>query len=442
MGKRFISILLSCTFIVTLLAACGPRSAGLNDPAVQPLVPTAQIARQPGDPTAINAPTAVSQPAVAPTALPMAQPGAATAMPIRQGPGGLPYPLRLPELNFGVVGHLYYTDRGTALGRTREAGFNWFRQQVHWRDIEDRSGQFFWGELDNIVADVNARGLLLMINVTRSPAWHTDNGGDGLPNNPEALGRFVGAMAQRYKGRVHAIKIWNEQNLAYENGGPVTNDSAGRYVEALVASYNAIKAADPSIIVVSGAPASTATTDPNIAMDTISYLKAIYSYDNGKIRDFFDVQAFHPGGAANPPDTLWPDNPSAAPGWNDDASFYFRHLENQRRVMEEFGLGNHQVWVTEYGWATQNTSPGFEYGNLISFETQRDYLVGAIRYTHDNYPWVSNMFLWNLNFAVLKRENNLDTLHEQASFSIFNPDWSPRPAFFGVQQTISALRGN
>ncbi len=445
---RFTSMLLKLlngVLLLALLAACAAPAP--SNPSADTPVPTAQIIGQPQE-SAVVVPTPSTEPHVSPTTQPIMVPTIPATPGYQVGPGGLPYPLKLPHLHFGVVGHLYYTDRYTAMRTAREAGFEWFRQQIHWRDIEDRSGQYFWAELDNIVADVNAHGMLLMINVTRSPSWYTANGGDGLPEDPAALARFLAALVERYKGRVHAIKIWNEQNLAYENGGQITLEDAGHYAEIVAAAYPAIKAVDPSVIVVMGAPASTATNAPNVAIDTISYLRALYAYKNGMIRDYFDIQALHPGGSANPPETLWPDNPSRVEGcvpapdncWNTDPSFYFRHLENQRKVMEEFGLGNHQVWITEYGWATQNTTPGYEFGNLISFEKQRDYIVGAIRLTYERYPWASNMFLWNLNFTVLQRESGRDPLHEQGSFSIVNADWSRRPAFFGVQQTIAEIR--
>jgi len=428
---------LAALLIIVLLAGCGPAPAPA---APAPLsLPTAQIVGGPRPEGAleISAPTAHPAPTAAPPAPTATVP---PVTPPREGPGGLPFPLTLTRLNFGVVGHLYYTDRAMALAKAREAGFTWFRQQIHWRDIEDRSGQFFWGELDNIVADVSAAGMLLMINITRSPAWYTANNSDGLPEDPATLARFTGALAERYRGRVQAILIWNEQNLAYENGGRITADDPGHFAEIMAASYTAIKAADPSMIVAAGAPASTATNDPAIAMDTLSYLRGMYSYRDGMLRDYFDVQALHPGGSANPPETLWPDNPSPAQGWTEDASFYFRHVENQRAVMEAAGMGDHQVWITEYGWATPNTSPGYEFGNQTSYETQGAYLAGAIRYTYANYPWVSNMFLWNLNFTVLQRESGRDPNHEQGSFSIVNADWSPRPAFWAVQQAIGDVR--
>lgn len=358
----------------------------------------------------------------------------------RTGPGGLPFPLQLTKLNFGVVGHLYYTDRYTALNAAQDVGFQWFRQQIHWRDIEDQSGQFFWADLDNIVADLSARGILLMLSVVRSPAWYTANGSYGLPQDPASLARFVAALAQHYKGRVHAIEVWNEQNLAHENGGHVSLDDAGHYVEILKACYESIKAVDPSIIVVAGGPSSSATNDPGIAVPDQDYLRAMYSYNNGMIEQYFDVQAIHPGGSANSPTTLWPDAPSTANGWTDHETFYFRHVENGRKIMEEYGMGEHQIWITEFGWATHNSSPGFEFGDQISFETQRDYIVGAIQQSYQYYPWLSNMFLWNLNFTILQREHGGDPLHEQGSFSIVNADGSPRPAYYGVKEKIAEIK--
>lgn len=429
--------------VAILLAGCGRQTSPVaQQPTVQLgtiVAPTAQIEITPTTTDKVVLPTVT--PPTAPTGEPIPPIGQTiTTEPGRLGPGNLPYPLQLTKLNFGTVGHLYYTDQNLAMNLTQQAGFQWFRQQIHWRDIEDRSGQFFWGDLDGIVNEVNAHGVLLMLSVVRSPTWYTANGGDGLPQDPATLARFVGAIAEHYKGKVQAIEIWNEQNLAYENGGHVSLDDAGHYVELLKASYESIKAVDPSIVVVAGAPSSTATNDPSISMPDQEYLKAMYSYNNGLIKDYFDVQAVHPGGSANAPDTMWPDKPSLAQGWTDQPTFYFRHVENSRKIMEAFGLGRHQIWITEFGWATQNNTPGFEFGNQISFDTQRDYIVGAMKQTYAQYPWVSNMFLWNLNFTILQQEHGVDALNEQGSFSIVNPDGSPRPAFLGVQQTIGEIK--
>ena len=81
---------------------------------------------------------------------------------------------------------------------------------------------------------------------------------------------FMGQMAARYKGKVQAYEIWNEENLAAENGGRVAN--ASLYMDMLVGAYDAIKAGDPMAIVVSGPPSSTETNSPSIAISDIALL--------------------------------------------------------------------------------------------------------------------------------------------------------------------------
>ncbi|KAB8144103.1 cellulase family glycosylhydrolase [Chloroflexia bacterium SDU3-3] len=416
----------------TALIACSHTSltqaqlAGLPTPVAQgappvvvpSLMPTLTI--QPYQPTSAPAPTPTIQPV---------------------GPGGLAFPLRTQRLEFGAASHLFYTERYTPLTMAREAGFTWVRQQIHWKDQEGPAGNYVWGELESIINDVDAQGLKLLISIVQSPDFYTLNGGSGMPANPETLGNFVAALTERYKGKIGAIEIWNEQNLAYENGGQVSVKDAGHYVELLKAAYTRIKAVDPNVYVIAGPPASTAVNAPGVAVDDLSYFKAMYAYQNGIIRNYMDAQAVHPGGSANPPDTLWPDSPSAADGWTTDRTFYFRRVEDVRALMVEYGMERTPIWITEFGWATANSSPGFEFGNQVSYDQQAEYIVGAMRRTAEQYPWVGAMFLWNLNFAPIKAQQGEPT-HEQASFSIVNGDYSPRPSYTAIQQYIAQLRAS
>jgi hypothetical protein len=394
--------------------------------------------------------TAASQPTTAPTAAPVATTAPttpATAAPVQptavQNPSTANDKLRLDALNFGVVAQLYWTDRSRVLELTRIAGFDWVRQQIHWRDIEDSPGTYKWGELDLIVEEVNARGLKLLVNIVRSPDYYGTN--SGKPKDPKALGDFVEAIAQRYGTKIAAIEIWNEPNLAYENGGKITTDDPGLYAEILAECYRRIKAVNPNIIVLAAAPSSTGVSDPAIALSDVEYLRLMYTYKDGMVKDFFDIQAVHPGGAANSPDWLYPDNPGTAEGWNDHPTHYFRHIENIRALMVEHGLADRQMWITEYGWATPNDTPGYEFGNQISLEKQSEYIQAAIERVYNEYrdeqgrPWVGNMFLWNMNFAVLWGAQGKPN-HEQGSFGVLGPDWSPRPSFIMLQGLHAQLK--
>jgi hypothetical protein len=347
---------------------------------------------------------------------------------------------------YGFNAHLYaqgqgWQDRNRVLTLSKNAGVNWIRQQIAWQDLHDASGAIYWGELDQIVNDANNAGVNLLISVVRSPAWATDNGGHGLPSRRHfsTFASFMGQMAERYHGKVQAYQIWNEQNRACENGGDCSRDggvggrvvNADYYVDMLAEAYNAIKANDPYAIVVSGAPTSTETSRPDIAISDTEFARQMYV--NTKFRSHVDAIAVHPGGQYNPPDAMWPNNPGPGPGWRSSREFYFRRVEDIRAMMVQNGMADKQIWITEFGWATRNNTPGYEYGNSTSFETQAEWVVRAFQKGRYEYaPWVGAMFLWNLNFAIPWQAQG-NVLHEQASFGVLNGDWSPRPAYTAIQ---------
>jgi GH35 family endo-1,4-beta-xylanase len=239
---------------------------------------------------------------------------------------------------------------------------------------------------------------------------------------------FMGTMAERYKGKVDAYQVWNEQNLAHENGGRVAD--ATHYVDMLAMAYDAIKAADPDAIVVSGGPSSTETNHPDIAVSDVDFMRQMLANPNFRT----DVIGAHPGGQHNPPDTLWPEAPGPGPGWVESREFYFRRVEDIRQAMVESGWGDRQIWLTEFGWATQNNTPGYEYGNNNTYEEQAQYIVRAFeKGRYDYAPWMGGMFLWNLNYAIPWKHVEGNELHEQAAFGVLNGDWSPRPAWYAIR---------
>ncbi|MEN9935586.1 MAG: hypothetical protein RLZZ387_2165, partial [Chloroflexota bacterium] len=336
------------------------------------------------------------------------------------------------DFAYGFNAHLYndpseWQDRKRVLQLTRNAGFGWIRQQVRWMDLHDRSGAIYWAELDDIVRDANDAGVKLFISVVAAPSWATDNGRNGLPNraNIPQFAYFMGEMAKRYKGKVGAYQIWNEQNLAVENGGRVAD--AGLYMEVLVAGSQAIKANDPAAIVVSGPPATTETNRPDLAISDLAFFRQMFA--DPRFRQSVDIIGIHTGGTSNPPDTMWPDRPGPGPNFVSSREFYFRRAEDYRVLAVQSGLGDKKMWVTEFGWATRNNTRGYEFGNQISYEMQAEWIVRAFEIARREWsPWMGGMFLWNLNYAVPWQQYERNPLHEQASFGIINGDWSPRPA--------------
>ena len=336
----------------------------------------------------------------------------------------------LPEaFVYGFNTQAFYQDRPRLFTLTKNAQFGWIRQQAPWQDLQDANGTIYWGELDRVVNEASASGVNVLLSVVRAPTWASENGTHGMPSrrNFAKFGDFMRQMAERYRGKVQAYEIWNEQNYAIENGGTVA--PAAFYVDMLEYAYKGVKAGDPYAIVVSGSPTPTGDNRQNVAVDELIYFEQMFKIQ--KFWDNVDVIGAHFGGAYNPPDTKWPDNPGPGPGWQNSSEFYWRRIEDVRAKIVNSGHGDRQIWVTEVGWATANNTPGYEYGNANTLEEQGQYLARSLQMARYDYaPWVGAMFIWNLNFAV----TSSNPLNETASFGVLNPDWSPRPAYTAVQR--------
>jgi hypothetical protein len=304
------------------------------------------------------------------------------------------------------------------------AGFSWIRVQAIWRDIEPRPGRYDTHALDRIIDAASRNGVKVVVSVVKAPAWADPNG--GLPADPAPFGKLMEFLAKRYAGKVHAWEIWNEQNLARETGGHV---DVGRYVRLLKEGYQGVKRGDSKAIVLFGGLTPTGVMDPSIAIDDVEYLRQAYAYNNGEIKRYFDHIATHPGGNLNPPDTLWPERPGPGPGWIDHPSFYFRRAEQIRQVMVENGDGAKQVWLTEFGWSTENQAPGYEYGRYVSEQQQAQYLVRAFQIARSEWPWAGVLLVWCLNFSTIAPPSD-----EKYPWSVVYADWNPRPAYRALQE--------
>ncbi|MBI4506181.1 MAG: cellulase family glycosylhydrolase [Chloroflexi bacterium] len=328
--------------------------------------------------------------------------------------------------HYGIQAHLFWTDRPRVVSMAREAGFTWVKQQVRWDSIEPQAkGVYDWRELDAAVAAANQGGLRVLLSISAAPQWAT--GGNpiaGPPNNYQDFADFMRVVAQRYKGRVHAYEMWNEQNLWYEWGGK-GRLNAGDYVRLLRLAYGAVKAVDPGAVVIAGALTPTGVNDGDTAIDDLLYLEQMYA---AGVRDVSDAIGAHPHGYNNSPDDWMDTKTVASEGFKGHPSFYFRRLEQYRLLMERVGDPDRPIWITEVGWTTANQAPGYEYGRDNSEQDQARHLVRALEKARDEYPWVQAMFIWSLNFSTLVPPHD-----EKFPWSIINADWSPRPAYTAIK---------
>ena len=334
------------------------------------------------------------------------------------------------SFSYGFQAHMI--DNGQTnpvLDKITGAGFNWVKQQVEWKYVQPNGpNDQNWGQIDQFVNAANSRGVKVMLSIVQAPLWDRTNPTQPYPKSPTDLANFLSIMATRYKGKVGAYEVWNEENFAREVGPG--NINPGNYVQLLKAAFAAIRAADPNALVVSGAPTPTGVNDPNIAIDDSTYLQQMYAYLGGIVKSYFDVLGTHAEAWANPPqNNINSTPPPGVTGYDNHPSFFFRRLEDYRNDMVAAGDASKKMWETEFGYdscqgANIPAPPGYVYCQWVSEQQQADYEVGAFRYARTNYPWLGAIFIWNLNFQA-----NVPSSDEKWGFGVLRSDWSPRPAY-------------
>ncbi|HUN22157.1 MAG TPA: hypothetical protein PK299_03380 [Anaerolineales bacterium] len=121
-----------------------------------------------------------------------------------------------------------------AAAQMKQAGFTWVKVQTGpGANIQD-------------IANAHNMGFKILLSVV---------GDRNRPMDPSYQDEFAAGVAAQAAAGADAIEVWNEPNLTRE--WPDGQINPANYVPLLQKAYNAIKAANPNTIVISGAPAPT-----------------------------------------------------------------------------------------------------------------------------------------------------------------------------------------
>ncbi len=426
-----------------------------GEPVSEGEAATFNVAEPTPTPTPTNTPTPTPTDTPTPTATPTSPPTPTATATDTPPPTPTPQPTKKPQptqppsssapapstgqsFDYGIQAHVWGQQHGPIVEAIKTLGFRWLKVQVEWKHHEGRAkGEYAWDEIDRIVDSCQAEGIHLLVSVVKAPAWargpNADYSVEGPPKNLQDYADFVAAMAARYKGRIWAYEIWNEQNLHYEWGNEPL--SASRYVEMLKLAYQAIKAQDPQAYVISGALTPTGYNDGVIAIDDLLYVEQMYQ---AGLKNYCDGVGVHPSGYNLPPDADWQTYTDGSAGFN--GPFTNRHrswsfrgtMESYRNVMVAYGDSGKRLWPTEFGWASVHglgvpPATNYEYAADNTEQEQADWIVRAYQMAK-NWGWVGPMFLWNLNFCPASGPAD-----EKAAFGIVYVDWGRRPSFFALQ---------
>lgn len=318
---------------------------------------------------------------------------------------------------------------------------NWVKQQIRWQNIEREKGNYDWFDTDTYLTAASEQGLHVLASIVTAPDWAREPGVDltqiGPPADPQDFANFLTALLNRYPGKIHAIEVWNEQNLDREwtsSGGL----SAQNYVTLLRTAYQTIKAIDPGIIVISGALSPTGLSDGIHAYDDFVYMDAMIA---AGMLNYTDCVGAHHNGINVSPDYTYdavPNDPTAifrGPFDNPHHSWSFRSTLQTyaSKIAQAPNASGQKLCVTEFGWPSaeglEGVRDGFDFAKDNTLEEQRDFTIKALDFmSESDFVWIA--ILWNLNYGP---QAGWATDNDNVPYSIIGPNFVFRPVFDAVR---------
>jgi hypothetical protein len=298
-----------------------------------------------------------------------------------------------------------------SLGLMADAGIGWVRVNWAWKDMQPKDGPFDYAHLDD-VARVAAEHRVRVIPILMAvPAW-SSTAPDQLkaergnyspvdryrPQHIEDWLHYVQSVVERYDGdglddapgspRMTYWEVWNEENIP-EFWPPTPNPF--EYLNLLKATYQAIKAADPTAKVILGGLANV-----GINADGSNYLQTLYDLGGAP---YFDVVSIHyysyPGNGIEP---------------------IQKAVASVRTIMDAHGDKGKPLWLTEIGWSDKAI---FGSGETLKQEDIAAFLSAVYK---ASLP--ADVIFW-YNFRNIF-PNSPDPEH---NFGLVNADFTPKPSY-------------
>ncbi|HFQ95560.1 MAG TPA: hypothetical protein ENK30_03210 [Anaerolineae bacterium] len=321
--------------------------------------------------------------------------------------------------------------RERAVRMARAAGFHWLRQEFPWEDIEihgkgdfqDRRHEPYrsaWEKYDHIVDLAEKYDMELIVRVSNPPAWSRAQGNEvgsyAPPDNYQDFADFVYALVSRYKGRVRYYQLWNEPNIYPEWGNYAI--SPEDYARLLCLAADAARRADPNVVIINGAMASTIVLDPAAeppgnALNDFLFMQRLYDAGAAGCFDIVAMQGY--GLWSGPTDRRM--NPRVL---NFSRPLFMRDL------MVANGDAHKPIWISEMNWnAVPDEVPDKRFGQVTP-EQQARYLVEAYERIQKEWPWLGVANVWYLKRPTdqWKQEGK-----PEYYFRLLEPDFTTTPAY-------------
>jgi hypothetical protein len=239
------------------------------------------------------------------------------------------------------------------------------------------------GEVAGVINQAHGNGFKILLGIVGFPQDM------GAPGYYEDYARFMGEVAALGPD---AIEVWNEQNIDRE--WPNGQIDPARYTQLLALAYNAIKGANPSVAVISGALAPTGAEG---AFGTAAvwnddrYIRGMAAAGAAQYMDC--IGAHYNEGIISPSQTRG----------DPRGDYYTRYFWGMVNTYSSAFGGARPVCFTELGYVSpEGLGPlpgGFAWGSDTSVAEQAAWLAQAVRLSRSSGR-VRLVIIWNIDFTA------------------------------------------
>ncbi|MCB9453746.1 MAG: hypothetical protein H6672_20135 [Anaerolineaceae bacterium] len=299
-----------------------------------------------------------------------------------------PPPLVVDEFDLG--GQIFSF---THLNLMKSAGMTWFKQQVVYDQGDSPSS------VRSTILAAHGNGFKVLLSIKGNK--------EQLAADPthyyQDFANFLGRVAALGPD---GIEVWNEQNIDRE--WPVGQIGGDAYTQMLTAAYNAIKDANPNVMVISGAPAPTGFF-AGCSADGCDDAPFLQQMAEAGAAQFMDCVGIHYNEGI-----LSPTQSSGDPRGN--SSHYTRYYSSMVNTYTAI-FPSKPLCFTELGYLSSEgygrVPPGFEWAADTTVENQAIWLAEAATLSKDSGR-VRLMIVWNVDAT----EYGADP---QAGYAIIRP---------------------
>jgi hypothetical protein len=299
----------------------------------------------------------------------------------------------------------------------KHIGVHWIRAVFPWAQVQSQdavAADEEWTYLDRLYNYAAALGMQIDAIVDNSPVWaETTVPHIACAKQPSfdltAYANFAAEVAARYPTSiVSAIELENAPNLP---GNWVVPDACG-YTELMRQAYPAIKAANPTVTVLTGglgAQNAIRKGQQGIAGDI--FFGQMYAQG---VQGYFDALSWHP--------YSYPCTPSASCSQN--RPWY--KTPAVRQMMVDHGDGAKAIWATEFG-APTNGKVG---DGHVDEATQSSIMVDGMQ------QWVQLPYGGPF-FVFAFRDNGTDATKKSDWFGVVTRDFKHKKTAYFTYKTMA-----